>query len=88
MKNILGEEYERTPISLEPTQGKPTAWILRGKMMLGLVSTNGWTGKSSFCEWDVGEPIITFFSSNHSISIKEIERIISEFKKHLKEMAL
>ena len=86
MKNIFGEEYVRTPVSLKLSEKEPVAWIKRGKIVIGFMSTNGWNGKIKYCEWDTGEPIIIFFSSNFSISVKEMECLIVEFKKHLQTL--
>lgn len=86
MNNMLGEPYVRTEINVVPCKGKPLAWINRGDKAIGTVCTNGWNGKSALCEWDVDEPLVTFFKDNFSISIKELELIISAFKAHLESL--
>lgn len=80
MKNIMGEEYVRQPLTIEPATGRKVAWVKRGSKVVGYAYANGWNGKDALCEYDVGDPVLTLFSPNESISFKEMEQVMAAFK--------
>lgn len=78
--NMFGEEFIRVPLTLEAGKTQPVAWIMRGKIVLGFVKQNG-CNDLCYCEYDIGEPIVSLFRNNSLISFKEMTWIMEEYKK-------
>lgn len=77
MKNMFGDEVEPQKLTFE--YSAPILYIKRGGKFAGMVSPNGWTGKTLWINYEKDEPVLDNY--NGSISLAEMHEIITEWNK-------
>lgn len=77
-KNMFGDMVAAQPLTTK-NEG-PWLSLFRGDQIVGYVAKNGWTGKSSFINFEADEPVVTIFQSNNQISLNEMKTIIKAWE--------
>lgn len=76
MKNIFGDEREPEVLTFE--YEAPHMTVKRGGKFAGMVSPNGWTGKTMMINYKEKEPVLSNYRGD--LSLGEMEQILEQWK--------
>ncbi len=76
--NTFGEQVTLPAINTS----KEGDWLVvrRGKTFLGYFARNGWSGKTAFCGYKIGEPVIGQLDT--PLSLAEMKLIVKDVEKY------
>lgn len=77
MKNIMGDEREPELLTFDYTE--PHMNLFRGGRWCGMVSPNGWSGKTAMINYKLKEPVMTCYHGN--LSLTEMQSVLDAWKK-------
>lgn len=72
--NIMGDTVIPEKLEMKP-EG---SWLVitRGSKFMGYIARNGWSGKTAFCQYPIGIPVLGQFLG--TLSVEEMREIVHE----------